>query len=319
MRASRDFDPPAAIRPAEDLASIAAAANAEYEAMCRSGRESVARARTLGEMLDKVRRPLKENHRWLAWLQRAAKIPERMARRCLEVYKFGPLPDTVSDMGLREALEFIRSRRAEDAPAEAESAAQPEDPGGPALAPGIAAQIAGLPESERADLERQAASQKDDAPAESEEPAKPDPEPDPPPEIPTDGVGLPIDDDRRRAIHATALKIDEFVKALRAAKKLVGVVADAPGGERFLGACAMRGHSDPKPVHAGIEQAITDLKYHRPHCCVCPACHAAHPGKFSKKCKACEGAGWVQKSTWDSALPEHQVAVLRLAREGGGS
>lgn len=99
----------AEVRPAEDLAEVAAAAKREHEATRAAASASLSHAIACGEQLAKVHQRLKEEHRWLRWLKQQTGIPQTTASAYLIVYENRVKLATVAYLGFRGALEWLRT------------------------------------------------------------------------------------------------------------------------------------------------------------------------------------------------------------------
>jgi protein gp37 len=109
---SRDlFNPPAVIRPAEDLEALAAEIRAEHEAVKGAGRASVEHARNAGERLARIQDHLKEKHGWIKWLKERAQLNRVTAANYLIIYQEWDKCKTVLHLGVRGVLEYLRTGR----------------------------------------------------------------------------------------------------------------------------------------------------------------------------------------------------------------
>jgi hypothetical protein len=104
---NRDLNPPAVVRPAEDLAALAHAINAEHGAGEAATRKGLEHFRAAGEKL--LRAKAQCGHgKWLAWLAANVHFDRRTATRYMELARIPADEwDTVSHLGLRQALEVL--------------------------------------------------------------------------------------------------------------------------------------------------------------------------------------------------------------------
>jgi hypothetical protein len=112
------FDPPAIVRPAEDLAALATAINAEHGAALAAARSSLEHAKAAGEMLIRAKKQCCHG-KWLPWLKANVKFSERTARGYMSVARRWDevKSATVADLSLRDALTAL-ARGAEEPEAE---------------------------------------------------------------------------------------------------------------------------------------------------------------------------------------------------------
>jgi hypothetical protein len=89
------FDPPAMVRPAEDLAALAARANAEHEAGERLTRKGLEHYRAAGEALRKAKAQCGHG-KWLAWLKANVKFSQQQASRYMQLAKL-PVTSNLED------------------------------------------------------------------------------------------------------------------------------------------------------------------------------------------------------------------------------
>jgi hypothetical protein len=106
-----NVNPPAAVRPAEDLCELTAAVRAELAAESEAAERSVEHARRAGEGLKKVRDALLPKHAWTAWLGQQ-KISARRARERIQIAdNWSRIPATVAGSGVRGVLAFLRTAK----------------------------------------------------------------------------------------------------------------------------------------------------------------------------------------------------------------
>jgi N6-adenosine-specific RNA methylase IME4 len=114
-------NPPAIVRPAADLAALAAAANAECAAGDRSQEQALAHYRRAGEALLQAKAKIKHGQ-WMLWLEGNWEHGQRMANRCMAHAKV----DAASNLRDQAAqLWGHASVDAEEASAAAKEAAGP--------------------------------------------------------------------------------------------------------------------------------------------------------------------------------------------------
>jgi Protein of unknown function (DUF3102) len=106
------FSPPAAVRPAEDLAALAGTINAEHEAGVAALHKGLAHFRSAGLAL--LRAKAQCGHgTWLPWLKANVRCSERTAQgymRLAEGWDRLPTnPQRDADLSLRQALSLLRS------------------------------------------------------------------------------------------------------------------------------------------------------------------------------------------------------------------
>jgi site-specific DNA-methyltransferase (adenine-specific) len=107
------FHPPAIIRPAEDLAGLAAAINTAHRQAEEALRAGLAHALRVGELLLKAK--AKVGHgQWLAWLQRHCEVSERLAQKYMQVARqqerlrqVAPKPPCMAVLTFADALGLL--------------------------------------------------------------------------------------------------------------------------------------------------------------------------------------------------------------------
>jgi Protein of unknown function (DUF3102) len=116
------FDPLAVVRPAEDLATLAHAINAEHEAAESALREGLAHARAAGELLVKAKGQCPHGQ-WLPWLKGNVRFSERTAQAYMRVARewdtLTAKAQHVADLSYRDGLKLLAAPE----PAAPESAA----------------------------------------------------------------------------------------------------------------------------------------------------------------------------------------------------
>jgi protein gp37 len=111
-----ELNPPALVRPAKDLAVLAAQIKADLAAEDNALRESSERARRAGEKLRLVREELAPRHRWNAWLKEQGIQPTRAQERIRIYDNWGNIPTEIVSSGVSRVLEFLRGRPAGGGP-----------------------------------------------------------------------------------------------------------------------------------------------------------------------------------------------------------
>lgn len=110
---------PGIVRPAEDLDALAAAINAEHEAVELATRQSLEHARKVGDLLLRAQQQV-EGHNWLKWLKKNTRVPERTAQHYIRIVRnwdeIGAKSANVADMGVVEAVNLIAGRTPDPAP-----------------------------------------------------------------------------------------------------------------------------------------------------------------------------------------------------------
>lgn len=100
----------AIIRPAEDTFSDhAEVIRAEHQAIRETGTAQVEHARNAGERLAQVWDRLKEQNRLIRWLKVSAELNHRTAANYLKIYQDWDKCETVSHLGVRGVLEYLRT------------------------------------------------------------------------------------------------------------------------------------------------------------------------------------------------------------------
>jgi hypothetical protein len=79
-------DPPALVRPAEDLGELAAVANAGYQAGEDAARQGIAHYIAAGEALVRAKK-LCGHGRWLEWVRKNLCFGDRQARKLMRLYR----------------------------------------------------------------------------------------------------------------------------------------------------------------------------------------------------------------------------------------
>jgi hypothetical protein len=80
-------DPPAMVRPANDLAALANQINAEREAAERAARQSIEHARVAGEALLEARQQCAQSRDWLLWLKQNVRFSKSTAHNYMSVVR----------------------------------------------------------------------------------------------------------------------------------------------------------------------------------------------------------------------------------------
>jgi hypothetical protein len=110
-------NPPDIVRPAEDLAALAHAINAEHGAGEAAARKGLEHFRAAGEKLLKAKAQCGHG-KWLPWLKANVHFDRRTATNYMNLARIpADKWETVSQMGMREALRVL----ADDGPAEEEA------------------------------------------------------------------------------------------------------------------------------------------------------------------------------------------------------
>jgi hypothetical protein len=122
-------DPPGVVRPADDLAALAARINAEHQEAEGAMRAGLAHAKNAGELLLEAKRRCPHG-RWLPWLRANVRFGERTAQAYMRVARrWGELEakaQRVADLPYREAIAMLAAAEDDDVPGLA-------DGGGPRL------------------------------------------------------------------------------------------------------------------------------------------------------------------------------------------
>ena len=145
-------DPPALVRPAEDLGELAAAANAGYHAGEDAARQGIAHYIAAGEALVKAKK-LCGHGRWLEWVQKNLRFGDRQARKLMRLYheRDRLKSELNSDLTIDAAAQVLARRDEDDEETLAPPALQPgtvyfcdgtDAEGGPAFA-----EVAALPDA----------------------------------------------------------------------------------------------------------------------------------------------------------------------------
>jgi hypothetical protein len=121
------FDPPAIVRPAQDVAALLAAANAEHEAGEQAQRVSLEHYRKAGEALLRAKAAAGHGN-WLKLLREQGRMSQQRASEYMRLAAgWGKLPPGGS-LGLKEALQVVEAGGVvEQSPEQAEP--QAEDAG----------------------------------------------------------------------------------------------------------------------------------------------------------------------------------------------
>jgi ParB family chromosome partitioning protein len=118
------FDPPAIVRPAEDLAADEAALRSERDAVHQHGNDQVTHAQKAGEILARWHDRLKAEHRWVEWLKKMG-IPRRTATNWLTIYQTYPKWATVAHLGVRGVLDWLATGKTGEEDEDGEEKAKP--------------------------------------------------------------------------------------------------------------------------------------------------------------------------------------------------
>jgi adenine-specific DNA-methyltransferase len=127
------IDPPASVRPAEDLAALATRINAEHEAAEAATREGLERFRRAGEALLRAKARLGHGQ-WLPWLKKHVRFSYREASRYMRLAEGWDKLDTVSN--LTEGLRLLTEEAAPDLEGDTPPATPDDEPDVPAFVPG---------------------------------------------------------------------------------------------------------------------------------------------------------------------------------------
>lgn len=102
---------------------------------------------------------------------------------------------------------------------------------------------------------------------------------------------------------------------LRKLARALSALAAGPGGAHLARHLSRREKQGKVSYRSReMEQLDHVVKVMAPHCALCPYCHAEHPGRTERSCKACFGQGWVPREVWDRAPADYRKAVQQLAR-----
>jgi hypothetical protein len=118
-----NFDPPAVVRPAEDLGELAAAINREHEAGEACTRRGLEHYRRAGEALVKAKAQCGHG-RWLPWLKANVRFSQQQASRYMQLAK---LPVTSN---LEDQWRVISGNAPADKPPERRAAPSWDEPAG---------------------------------------------------------------------------------------------------------------------------------------------------------------------------------------------
>jgi len=125
-RINLPLDPPAIVKPAEDLAQLAQQINADHEAGEQARKERLSRFRSAGEKLLKAKKLCKHGQ-WLKWLKENVKFSKTQAHRYMDFAKF-PVTGNLDLTGNLDEQESAWQQISGNAPAE-------DDPDAPAPLP----------------------------------------------------------------------------------------------------------------------------------------------------------------------------------------
>jgi hypothetical protein len=142
--------------------------------------------------------------------------------------------------------------------------------------------------------------------------AKPSTKPDAPaaaPEPPKDEWGAPIQEHAMEAFEAVS-QFEEIIKLLRQANKLYKDLAEHEGG-KLLQRSGISINTRSGFKHAGIANAIRDLKDCKPAYTICPY-SVNEQQKHGKDCPLCHGLNWSPKFSKDR-VPERLVEKAKAA------
>jgi hypothetical protein len=108
---------PAIVRPAEDLATLAQEANRQHAAGVSATRKGVEHLRACGHALKKAKAQCGHG-KWLEWLKDNVQFDRRTATRYMQLAEIPEDKwDTVSHLGLSEALRVLAEDHQDEAPA----------------------------------------------------------------------------------------------------------------------------------------------------------------------------------------------------------
>jgi hypothetical protein len=120
------FERPAIVRPAADLAALAAAANAAHDGVEAADRNRLANALKAGEALARAKAQCaKECRAWSAWVEDNLRFSCRTADTYINVYKHRRKFGTVPNLGLSQAEKLAEEAEREEAGVAAKEAAGP--------------------------------------------------------------------------------------------------------------------------------------------------------------------------------------------------
>jgi hypothetical protein len=112
------FDPPAIVRPTEDLAVLAAQINHEHAQAEAALRSSLGHARAAGELLAQAKARCGHGG-WLHWLREHVRFSERTAQGYMRIARewdrLQANPQPVADLTYREALQVLSQPQGADA------------------------------------------------------------------------------------------------------------------------------------------------------------------------------------------------------------
>jgi hypothetical protein len=167
-------------------------------------------------------------------------------------------------------------------------------------------------------------SAEDPLPAEQIEPSSPGPESEAP-EVHTarptqaeteatesqrkDELGIPLLGPSLEAFKAVE-NFRALEQLLRQAGREINALAHMPGGDHYRREMRMESHGPEAHFREpNLTNALSNLKFLRPHSSVCPYCWDEAKCKTRKTCKVCQGLGYVTKSSWNQAPEEMRRAV----------
>jgi hypothetical protein len=103
------FSPPAIVREAEDLVTLASRIKAGHEASEQEARSSLVHARQVGDDLIKAKSLCGHGH-WLKWLQENTGLSQATAKRYMRIARHWDKSLTVSDLTQTEVLERLSTK-----------------------------------------------------------------------------------------------------------------------------------------------------------------------------------------------------------------
>lgn len=107
-------DPPALVRPADDLAVLAKQIHAALEAETVASRDSVARARDAGEHLKRAWELLAPKHQWNSWLKNQG-IPNQRASERIRIYdNWNSILPEIGSKGVEPVLKYLKKMLGDD-------------------------------------------------------------------------------------------------------------------------------------------------------------------------------------------------------------
>lgn len=101
------LDPPAIVKSVVSPSEMAL--DAAIDELNRVGSSDLQAHWRVGELLDPLEMPYKDEKRWVKFLKKKG-LSKQTAIRCLIIYRFGPISSTVELMGVVEYLKFIRKQ-----------------------------------------------------------------------------------------------------------------------------------------------------------------------------------------------------------------